>query len=97
MTRVNCCCIAVTVTQIELKILKRNFAFYFALRTAMISTMGSLIVIHEYYGRFVSMGFPQILGIAYSNEVVVAVFSDRILDYRIIGQCYGGDYVGKIR
>jgi hypothetical protein len=43
------------------------------------------------------MGFPQILGIAYSNEVVEAVFSDIILDYRIIGQCYGGDYVGKIR
>ena len=39
----------------------------------------------------------QILGIAYSNGVVNAVFSDEILDYRIVCQCSGRDYVEKVK
>ena len=50
----------------------------------------------EYYGRFEFLDNDrQLLGIAYSNGVVNAVFSDRMLDPRIIYKCAGLNYVER--
>lgn len=50
----------------------------------------------EYYGRFEFLDNEnQLLGIAYSNGVVNAVFSDRMLDPRIIYKCAGLNYVER--
>ena len=48
----------------------------------------------EYYGRFEFLDNEnQLIGIAYSNGVVNAVFSDKMLDPRIIYKCTGLDYM----
>lgn len=52
----------------------------------------------EYYGRFAFMDNEnQLIGIAYSNGVVNAVFSDKMLDPRIIYKCAGLDYMESER
>lgn len=48
----------------------------------------------EYYGQFEFVdNANQLIGIAYSNGVVNAVFSDEMLDQRIVYKCHGLDYV----
>lgn len=52
----------------------------------------------EYYGRFEFLDNEnQLIGIAYSNGVVNAVFSDKMLDPRIIYKCTGLDYMESER
>ncbi len=70
-----------------------------AVKKDVISSLGQPVYVDaesgvEYYGRFAFMDNEnQLLGIAYSNGVVNAVFSDKMLDPRIIYKCAGLDYV----